>query len=218
MSTVKPEYGPTLSQVLAPLPRRVRVALGAAAAVVLAAALIVALRAGEEETAVIVREPVTFNLIYGPGIERGSEPGALLALGRRRGDLFLDSFVVRELVLPLYRGAASGTLPVYAFGYIGELRRRYAGFELVEEGRTRINNAIGYQVVFRARLGERTLYGRHLLLVAQEPEGLRRGVVIELASTPATGTPNAGATGNAGPLKTALRSFRFGEDREGGEA
>ena len=218
VSTVKPEYGPTLPEVLAPLPRRARAALGAAAVVVLAVALFVALSAGEDETAVVVREPVTFNLIYDAGLQRGAEPGALLTLERRREELFLDSYVVRELVLPRYRGAASGTLPVYAFGYIGELGRRYAGFQLVEEGRTRINNGIGYQIVFRARIGERTLYGRHLMLVPEEPMGLRRGVVIELASTPAAGTPNVAATGNTGALKTALRSFRFGAEREGGEA
>jgi hypothetical protein len=218
VSTVKPEYGPTLPEVLAPLPRRMRAALGAAAAIVLLVVVVVALRAGDDETAVLIREPVTFNLVYGAGLQRGDAPGALLALERRRGDLFLDSYVVRELVLPDYRGAASGTLPVLAFGYIGELRRRYEGFALVEEGRTRINNGIGYQVVFRAKRGERTLYGRHILLVPEEPEGLRRGVILELASTPAAGTPNVESTGNAGPLKTALRSFRFGSEREGGEA
>jgi hypothetical protein len=40
--------------------------------------------------------------------------------------------------------------------------------------------------------------------------------VIELESTPAAGTPNALGTGDAGPLKVALRSFRFGTERSGG--
>jgi hypothetical protein len=105
---------------------------------------------------------------------------------------------------------------VYAFAYLDRLRRRYGRFELALEGRTRINNAIGYQLVLRARRGPRTLYIRHVLLVAEAPEGLRRGVVLELESTPAAGTPNALAIGNTGPLKQALRSFRFGTSREGG--
>lgn len=218
MSALKPGYGPTLPELLARLPRPARLAVTAAGVLGLALVIAVAVRTGADETAVIVREPVTFNLVYGPDLERRRTPGALLALERRRGDLFLDSYVVRELVLAPYRGAATGTLPVVAFDYIERLRRRHAGFELVVEGRTRINNGIGYQVVFRARLGARTLYGRHLLLVAEEPEGLRRGVVLELASTPAAGTPNAEAAGTTGALKTALRSFRFGTEREGGTA
>lgn len=218
MSALKPGYGPTLAELVARLPRPARVALTAAGALVLALAVAAAVRAGADETAVIVRKPVAFNLVYGPDLERRSRPGALLALERRRGDLFLDSYVVRELVLAPYRGSVSGTLPVVAFDYIRRLRRRYEGFELVLEGRTRVNNAVGYQVVFRARLGERTLYGRHLMLVSEEPAGQRRGVVLELASTPAAGTPNAEATGTIGALKSALRSLRFGTERQGGTA
>ncbi|HVF77952.1 MAG TPA: hypothetical protein VNA28_06625, partial [Solirubrobacteraceae bacterium] len=115
-----------------------------------------------------------------------------------------------------YRGAAGGMLPIYAIGYIRDIRERYTDFEPVSEGRARINNAIGYEVTFRARLGTRRLYGRHYLLVEEKPDGLRRGVVIELASTPAAGTPTVAEIGNHGALKTPLRSFRFGEDREGG--
>ncbi len=218
MSVVKPEYGPTLRELLARLPRPVRLGIVVAAGLLLALAVTVAVRARPDETALIVHEPVTFNLVYPADLERRSTRGATLALERRRGDLFLDSYVIRDLRLAPYRGSATGTLPVVAFDYIKRLRRRYTGFEFVVEGRTRINNGIGYQVVFRAKLGRRTLYGRHLMLVAEEPEGLRRGVVIELASTPAAGTPNALATGTTGALKQALRSFRFGTEREGGTA
>ncbi|MDQ3849229.1 MAG: hypothetical protein M3296_01250 [Actinomycetota bacterium] len=210
---VKPEYGPTLAQLLASLPRAGRLAMLTAAVVLIAAAIAFAVRPRSGERTALIRRPVTFNLLYPSGLQRTSPGGALLALERRRGPLFLESYVVRPLVLPAYRGVAGGFLPLYAFGYIGELRRRYAGFDLVSEARARINNAIGYQVVFRAKRGARTLYGRHLLLVPELPDGLRRGVVIELASTPAAGTPNAEGTGGADPLRTALRSFRFGTRR-----
>jgi hypothetical protein len=107
---------------------------------------------------------------------------------------------------------------VYADGYLRRLARRYSHYEFISEGRARINNAIGYEVTFRARTGSRRLYGRRYLLVAEDPEGLRRGVVLELESTPAAGTPNADEIGNHGALKTPLRSFRFGSDRAGGTA
>ncbi|MDQ1605566.1 MAG: hypothetical protein QOE01_3414 [Actinomycetota bacterium] len=216
MSAVKPQYGPTLPQLVATLPRAGRVAVMALAALLIAGAVALAVSTRADETVVVVRGPATFNLAYGPQLQRVRRPGTLLALRRERAGLFLDSYVVRPLVLAPYRGAVGGTLPVYAFAYLERLRRRYGRFDLVLEGRTRINNAIGYQLVLRARRGPRTLYVRHVLLFGEAPEGLRRGVVLELESTPAAGTPNALATGNAGPLKQALRSFRFGTSRQGG--
>jgi hypothetical protein len=216
VSVVKAQYGPTLPQLVGRLPRAARRAVVALVALLIAGAAVLALRARAGDTALIVRGPATFNLAYGPLLERVSVPHALLALRRERGGLFLDSYVVRPLALAPYRGAVGGVLPVYSVAYLHRLRRRYDSSDLMLEGRTRINNAIGYQLVLRARRGPRTIYVRHLLLVPDEPEGARRGVVIELESTPAAGTPNALGTGDAGPLKIALRSFRFGTERSGG--
>lgn len=216
MSVVKPQYGPTMPELVRALPRAGRIAVVALVALLVVLAIVVTLSSRPDETNVVVRDPVTFNLTYGPQLQRVTRPGALLALRRERRGLFLDSYVVRPLALPPYRGAAGGLLPVYAFGYLKGLRKRYGDFDLVLEGRTRINNAIGYQLVLRAKRGTRTLYVRDLLLVPDDPEGARQGVVLELESTPAAGTPNAVGIGNAGPLKQAMRSFRFGTSREGG--
>jgi hypothetical protein len=218
VSALKPQYGPSLVQILAGRSLALRVAAGAAAAALLVAVVMVALSTRPDETAVLVREPVTFNLVYGPKLERVSEPGAILALRSERDGVLLDSYVIRDLRLPAYRGAVGGMLPTYAFGYERSLRRRYPGYEFVGEGRTRVNNGIGYQLNFRAKLGARALYVRHLLLVEELPEGRRRGVVIELESTYAAGTLNVASVGDGGALKAPLRSFRFGEDREGGTA
>lgn len=218
MSVIKAQYGPTLIALVGGLPRAARVAVIALGVLLVAGTLMIALRSRPDETAVIVRGSATFNLIYPPQLQRVMAPGSLFALRRERADgLFLDSYVVRALNLPAYSGSVGGLLPVYADGYLKRMRRRYASAQLKLEGRTRINNAIGYQLALQAKRGRRTLYVRHLLLVAEEPEGVRRGVVIEIESTPAAGTPNALGAGNAGPLKTALRSFRFGTSREGGE-
>ena len=216
VSVVKPQYGPTMPELVRRLPRAGRIAVVALVALLGALAVVLALTSRPDETNVVVREPVTFNLTYGPQLTRVSQPRTLLALRRDRNGLFLDSYVVRPLTLPPYKGAAGGLLPLYSVAYVEDLRKRYGDFDLVLEGRTRINNAIGYQVVLRAKRGPRTLYVRHLLLVPDDPEGERRGVVLELESTPAAGTPNAIGIGNAGPLKQAMRSFRFGTSREGG--
>jgi hypothetical protein len=213
---IKAEYGPTLPQLLAPRSLAVRIAAAALALAIVVTAVVVAIVTRPDETALLVRKPVTFNFVYGSQWARIGEPGALVALRHSEGGLFLDSFVVRPLTLPAYRGAVGGMLPIYADGYLSTVRKRYKGFELVGEGRARINNAIGYEVTFRARRGARRLYGRHYLLVEEEPDGRRHGVVLELESTPKAGTPTADDIGNHGALKTPLRSFRFGEDRTGG--
>ena len=216
---MKAGYGPTLPQLLAPRHLALRVAAVTAAVAIVGAAIAIALSSRTAETAVLIRKPVTLNLIYGTQWERVAQPGTLVALRHESaGGLFLDAYAIRDLTLPPYRGAAGGMLPAYAEGYLRRLERRYPRFELVGEGRARVNNAIGYAVTFRTRSGGRRLYGRHYLLVEEEPEGRRRGVVMELESTPAAGTPNADEIGNHGALKTPLRSFRFGEDRTGGTA
>lgn len=216
---IKAEYGPTLQQLLAPRSLPVRLAAAAVALAIVLGAAFIAITSRPAENGVLVREPVTFNLVYGDQWDRVQRPGALFAL-RNVGErgLFLNAYAIRDLRLPPYRGVAGGMLPVHAIDYVREISGRYKEFEQVSEGRVRVNNAIGYEVTFRARLGTRRLYGRHYLLVEEEPEGLRRGVVIELESTPAAGTPSAEEIGNHGALKTPLRSFRFGEDREGGTA
>ena len=216
VSAVKPQYGPTLLEILAGRSRRARIAAAAAAAALLVAVAAVALLTRPDESAVLVRRPVTFNLVHGSQLRPVARPGALVALRNERNGLFLDSYVIRDLRLPPYRGAVGGMLPLYSNGYLARIRTRYRGFRFVAEGRARINNGIGYQLTFTAKLGTRTLYGRHFLLVEDLPDGNRRGVVIELQSTPAAGTPNADEIGAHGALKPALRSFRFGEDREGG--
>jgi hypothetical protein len=216
LSVVKPQYGPTLPQLVRRLPPVGRAAFVAGVALLIALAIVIALRSRPRETNVIVRGATTFNLTYGPQLQRVPAPGALFALRRERNGLFLDSYVVRPLVLPPYRGAAGGTLPVYSVAILRRLRKRYGDVDVVLDGRTRINNAIGYQLVLRGKLGTRTLYVRYLMLVPEAPEGARRGVIVELESTPAAGTPNAVGIGNAGPLKQAMRSFRFGTSREGG--
>jgi hypothetical protein len=213
---IKAEYGPTLPQLLAPKSLFVRIAAAAIAVLILGAAVLIAIATRPDENAIVVRDPITFNFVHGGEWTRSDRAGTLVALRHERNGRFLDAFAIRDLRLPAYRGAVGGMLPVHADGYVRAIRRRYAGFELVSEARARINNAVGYELTFRARTGARRLYGRHYLLVEEDPDGRRHGVVLELESTPAAGTPNATEIGNHGALKMPLRSFRFGDDRKGG--
>jgi hypothetical protein len=216
VSAVQPQYGPTLLQLLAPRSLRVRLAAGAFAVLLVLAAIVIGLRSVPDEQVFLLRKPITFNFAYGPKLHRVQESGTLVALRRPKHGKFLESYVIRDLRLPPYEGAVGGMMPLYAFDYMRKLRERYPGYEFVTEGRTRINNGVGYNISFRARRDGHTLYVRHLLLVPELPDGQRHGVVLELETTFAAGTPNIDAVGNVGALKQALRSFRFGEDRKGG--
>ena len=216
MSTlVKPGFGPSGPDLLRRLPRSARAALAGLA--LLLAGLVVwwsTLGATAGETWVLVEEPFTFNLTYGEDFEQVDSSDAALALERYRDDgLFVSSLTVKELTLPPYQGLASGILPLFATAHIAHLRETLEGFELVEEGKTRVNLVPGYEVVFRADRGERTIYGRDVFLVPEGP-GQRQGALIELRATPASSTPNAESVGAVGSIKQPFRSFRFGTERE----
>lgn len=215
MSTlVKPGFGPSGPGLLRRLPRPVRLALVVAALAL--AGLVVwwaTLGATAGETWVVVQEPFAFNLTYGEEFER-VQGGAALDLERVREDgLFVSSFAVRELTLPPYEGQAGGILPLLATFHVRELRERLEGFELVEEGRTRVNFVPGYEVVFQYDLGERTVYARDVFLVPEVP-GQRAGAQLELRATPISGTPNAESIGDVGAIRLPFRSFRLGTERE----
>jgi len=172
------------------------------------------------------RAPIAFNFRLEPSMH-GVAPRApeLVRLERRRGGLYLESFAVEPLALPPFRGDVSGLLPVYAEREIAVLRRRFAPFELMREGKARVNQVPGYEVQFQARLGRRRLFGRVVLLPEPapgedlaNPSGVlenaraRRGVRLVLLSTPAGGSVHAFDVGAHGDLKTTFRSFRFGTE------
>jgi len=215
---VRPEAGPTLPELLRPLPLAARAAVWAALGAVVLVLAWRALGGGPAEEEVVVRGERTFNLAHSAAFRRVEVPGALLALERRRpGDgLFLDSFTVRALTLPPYRGAASGTLPIVAGERLARLEERLPGFRPGNpvEGRTRVNAAPGYQLAYAYRRDGRTIYARDVLLVPDAP-GERRGVLLELRTTPAAGTPNVDGVASTGVLRLPLRSFRFGTERSG---
>lgn len=212
---VLPEFRPTLAELLRPrLGRRltpVVLALGIGA--VLAVAAFFLLRSDGDGTTVVQRTgPVQFNLRYTEGLDRVAPRGdEILRLEARRGDLFVQSFTVSPLRLPPYRGEVVGFLPLFAAGEIDALRRRFSEFELVQDGKTRVNEVPGYSVLFRARLGPRRLYGRSIVLPETAP-GARDGVRLLLEATPAAGVSKATDVGVRGVIKRPYRTFRFGTE------
>src|SRR5690349_19190365 len=117
MSAVRPEFGPTLPELLGPriraLPRALRLALFALAALVVVVLLYALLKPESKTTrknAVIVRAPVAFNFVYrAPFRKEQPLAGEVARVGSKA-----QSFSVRPLNLPAYKGDAAGFLPLYA--------------------------------------------------------------------------------------------------------
>lgn len=182
--------------------------------IVAAAAGLVALGSAGDATNVVQRTgPVQFNLRYSEGLDRMTpRREELLRLEARRGDLFVQSFAVSPLRLPPYRGEVVGYLPLFAAREIDALRQRFSEFELVRDGKTRVNEAPGHSILFQARLGRRRLYGRSIMLPELGP-GSRDGVRLLLLATPAGGVSKAADVGVRGVVKRPYRTFRFGTER-----
>ena len=200
---VKKEFGPTLPELVSP---RLLAAVGVVAGAVLAF-VVLSGAASKDETQVVVSDPIEFNLRYGAALDRKrTSPGELMRIEGRD-----QSFTIKPLFLPAYRGEASGVLPVYAEEAAEELRARYTDFDIADEARVRINEVPGYSIGFRARKDGKRVWGRSVMLVPDEP-GVRRGVTIEMVAGRAAGVSNATEVGTVGQIKLPYRSFRFGTE------
>lgn len=185
--------------------------IGAAAAIVSAVASPAA--PGKK---VVHHPPPVFNLLYQPAFMHESEPhpGELMRLEGKRGKLSV-SVVVRPLKLPRYDGDVThGLLPVYADRFADEQAKLLPGFQLVAEGRARVNNGVGYEIGFQSvRPGMRT-YGRDVLLVPDDPTEGKGLVTLSLRQVKPGGPFKQGGERNlAYQSKKTYRSFRFGTSR-----
>lgn len=211
MSVVRPEFGPTLPQLLGPrvraLPRVAQAALALLAVLVVAVVAWRVLAGEQPENAIVVRSEPAFNFIYRAPLQPETpREGELARVAADRA-----SFVVRPLKLPAYRGDAAGTLPVFAAQEELRLGRELPGFLWRSDGRANINKIQGYQVVYQYRRDGRLTYGLRIYLLPTTT--VRDGVELVLEAPQSEAVPNAASLGRNGALKTSLRSFRFGTER-----
>lgn len=209
MSAVRAPYGPTLPELLGP--RRWRVVRAIAVAVgilVVAYVLVHRHQAAADEHVIVGRGALEFNYIYDPPLRPVGTKVQQFA-----GDTFVQSFAVAPLIIPAYQGDVGGTLPIIADRMERQLAAAHPGFQLVDEGRARINLNPGYYIGWQAKLGTRALFGRDYLLVPGNEAMPRKGAIVELLSTYAGSVSSADSVGAVGRLKKPLRSFRFGTER-----
>jgi hypothetical protein len=217
VSVVREEFGPTLPELVGARlhvpPRTLWRVLAAAGAVVLLVLVWLAfLRGTPGQAGVVVRQPVAFNLIYTDALQRAApRDGEMLRLRSRAGAA--QSFAVRPLRLGAYKGDVSAALTLLSARLIRQMSAAYPGFLWRGDGRVNINKQPGYQIVFQARVGGHTTYGKRVLLVAAPDPPPREGLDITMLSERSPATPKADAVAANGPLKTPLRSLRFGTQR-----
>jgi hypothetical protein len=217
MTVVREELGPTLPELLGPrLGVRTRTVWLVLAAMGVVAVVVVAwlsLRPDPTRTNVVVRTPITFNLLYTTATMRRAPPraGEILRLQTRSGPR--QSVAVRTLRLPAYRGDVSATLALMSARLIDAMRAKYAGFTYRGDGRVSINKQPGHQIVFQAQIGGVTTYGKRVLLVAAADPQPHEGIDTTFLAARSPSVPNADAVATNGALKIPYRSVRFGTDR-----
>lgn len=219
-SPVRPEFGPPLSELVhgrfGVAPKLVATVAAVLVALGAAAALFVVAHTSTRN--VVHRAAPVFNFSYQTGALRPAAPdaGGLYRLEARSGRAFLQSFAVRRLVLPRYRGAASGQLPLAATRHLAALRRTLSAFAgPLDEGKITINGISGYTAGFQARVGGRVAYGRDVLLLPSRA-GARTGILVTMLQTPEAGASSADVVGDGGALKIALQTLNFGTARAKG--
>lgn len=207
---LKPQYGPTLGRLLQPrwraarpLTRALVLLAGALALALLVAAVLSLLDASYSHGG---RVPFSFR--YRGLYRTGPDPGGYVKVERGAGGRLEDSFAVAPLRLAPYAGSVSGALPLRAAAYIRELQRRFAGFRLQGEGKTRITSTLaGYDIRYSALMGGRRLYGRDVILM---PKGAhpRAGVVLEMLTHERASV--AKPVASQGVLEKPLKTFSLG--------
>ena len=222
MSVVRPEFGPTLPELLAPrvraLPRAAQVALAVLAALVVAGGgyAVVHQRESDARPQAVVRSPIAYNLLYAPPLQRVAPRGReTLRLQTPSGTAAPQRFTVTPYKLPPYKGDATGILTLQSANMITQMRRTIPGFVWRGDGRVNYNRQPGYEILYQAKIDGRTTYGRRTILLPGGDTPPREGVDIWMVAARSASTPRVDAVGatNGSALKTAIRSIRFGTER-----
>jgi len=223
MPAVRPEFGPSLPELVASRLRlpaaRVRAVLlaGAALAVLLyVASGLLGVRGPAALQDQVVGGVLPFTLGHSAALRPvAPEQGEVLRLEGRAGAPE-QSYAAEPFVIPRHRGDVTAILGVLAARQADALARELPDFRYRGDGKARINELPGHLLVFQFRRDGRTVYGKRFLLAPLVEPGApapRRGMAVTLTAERSPAVPNADAVGDDSALKAPLRSFRFGTER-----
>lgn len=207
---LKPEFGPTLHEILAPRWRRAspgrRRALEALAVLLVLVAAVIAILYPRDGWVLHHSRATTFNTRYPRAMHRVSpEPGEYVRIEGAGA-----TFVLSPLHLPPYSGEVSGVEPLYAGSYISALAARTPGFELQSEGKTRVDTTPGYTFTYSSGPQSQRLFSRVVFLTPAIVSS-RDGVTMTMTIPPNLNDPTPDQVSISDVLQEPLRSFRFGD-------
>ena len=212
---VLPQYGPTLPEIARRrfgLRERTTVVLLLVIAALIALGLFVVRPQVDPLAKYVHHGEPTFNLLYRrSALHKAAPQGSeLVRLQGRRGRL-TTTIAVEPLTLPPATGdIAHGALPAFASRHIEQLRTGDDTFQLVAEGRARVNGAPGYEVRFRTGPPGKQTFGNDLMILPKEDDAT--GALLVTSRRTITGKPTLGkreAALNKASAK-AYRSFKYG--------
>lgn len=208
---IKPQYGPTLPQLLAPRLRSSGgLRRGLAALVLALVALVAAIVVLTWPSSVSHGGPVPFSFQYADHLHRvGSSGGEIARIEARSRGLLVASLSVSAVRLPPYGGDLEGELPLYADQLIGRLATADPSFALELEGKIRDNDAPGYTIDYSARRNGRPVFGRLVLLFPSHGNP-RRGLMLTMLERPGVAVSTPDRIGVVGDLKLPFTTFQTG--------
>jgi hypothetical protein len=209
---VKPEFGPTLPELLAgPWQRASRTTRGSVlAGLALVLALVALIVFVTWPTSISRGGRVPFSFEYADHLRQVAAPrGQLAKVEARSRGLLAASLAVAAVRLPPYSGDLESELPLYANALLPRLVATYPGFALALEGKVRDNDVPGYAIGFSATPHGRPVLGRVVLLFPDRPQQ-RDGLALTMLERPNTQVTSPDKVGMAGDLKLPFTTFAIG--------
>jgi len=200
---VKPEYGPTLPDILEArlggVPRRPRTISAAVIVAAVLIAVLLALRGGSSSISGDAHG-VSFSFSYS-GLQRETAPhGDDVLLVARDAARLAAQIEVAPLQLPAYRGNVIGIEPLIAANYMRAFAAHTSGVLLQGAAPTVVDGTSAYNFTYTRRIAGSTYFGRTIFIT---PPGShpRYGLTVSLLAQPVlSGIIGRGASALAGAL------------------
>jgi hypothetical protein len=211
---LRPEFGPTLPELISgrfSVSRRA-VAIGAVVALILTLVVIKVVTDDGRDKLVVHGTP-SFNVLYDPSKLHKATPasGDLMRLTGKTKHVESE-LTARHANLPPFNGdVIGGQLPLYTTQHTNQLAKELPNLQVGDEGKARLNQAPGYQLAYTTgEPGNRTFWRE--VWVMPSADKPKDTIVLTMRQTI---SGRAGARGRAlvNATKKAYRSFRFGTSR-----